>query len=374
MSRSSDKDIPALLSQDRAPDAVWVRLSAFLSTRAKNTQETYLGVLKEWCAFLGVEPGTPAASRKLLAASDLHAIAYRAWLKRQPGMRPRMRRSESASKALATEVRRAEKRDGLQATQSNATIWKKFAALRRMYRVLIAANLGLAENPFDRDRVPPPSKESGRKRPTEMLDFEVVREVLELPDARTPKGLRDAAILATLFGGGLRRSEAAGIRVGDVKRSASGTAYVYLRATKARKDAAQALPAWAAKPVLALCAARKREGASDADYLFVSYRGRGGASPAPGAPVSHSGIYRLFKQYCMRAGARGHVSPHSARATAITKLLSDGVPHRLVQEFSRHSSVQMVEVYDKRRIGVDENPAVGLDYKTGKHRRARSRG
>ena len=64
----------------------------------------------------------------------------------------------------------------------------------------------------------------------------------------------------------------------------------------------------------------------------------------------------------MRAGAGNFVSPHSARATAITKLLSDGFSHREVQEFSRHASIQMVEVYDKRRISIDDNPASDLDY------------
>ena len=53
---------------------------------------------------------------------------------------------------------------------------------------------------------------------------------------------------------------------------------------------------------------------------------------------------------------------HSARATAITRLLAEGIPHREVQEFSRHASIQMVELYDKRRIGVDKNPGRGLDY------------
>ncbi len=56
------------------------------------------------------------------------------------------------------------------------------------------------------------------------------------------------------------------------------------------------------------------------------------------------------------------MSPHSARATAITKLLDSGFSHRDVQEFSRHASVQMVEIYDKRRLQVDESPAKKLEF------------
>jgi integrase len=106
---------------------------------------------------------------------------------------------------------------------------------------------------------------------------------------------------------------------------------------------------------------RKTQGAKPGDYLFNSYRGRGGRNPVS-APISTHGIYELFKRYCKQAGIKEFVSPHSARATAITRLLSRGIPHREVQEFSRHSSIQMVELYDKRRLGVEDSPGRGLDY------------
>lgn len=345
--------------------SVWLRLSAFLSTRSPTTQATYKGILLEWCEFLGAKAGTPEGAKKLLGATDLHAIGFRSWLEKRPGIRPRSERRSGSSKlrAVSTEKRSSfgKKKEGLENTQSNATIWKKFAALRRMYRVLIACGAGITENPFDRDRVPPPSKEAGRKRPTEMISFELVSEIIQTPDISTAKGLQDRAILSCLFGGGLRRSEVAGLRIGDIKASRAGTIFLYLRSTKAKKDAEQALPKWAAQSVLDVREQRKREGALDGDYLFVSYRGRGGAVPT-NEPMSHSGIYKLFKHYCTVAGAGAFVSPHSARATAITKLLDDGVSHRLVQEFSRHSSIQMVELYDKRRIGVDENPGKYLKF------------
>jgi integrase len=57
------------------------------------------------------------------------------------------------------------------------------------------------------------------------------------------------------------------------------------------------------------------------------------------------------------------VTPHSARATAITRLLEQGFSHREVQEFSRHSSVLMVEKYDKRRFSLDESPGKKIFYK-----------
>lgn len=349
--------------RSRGPALVplWVRISAFLSLRAPNTKSTYSGILKEWCSFLGADAGTPESAELMLKATDLHAIAYKSWLDQRPGEKPRSQRRESRNTDIDIRRRAAGKKVGLEATLSNATISKKFAALRRIYRMLMASGLGISENPFDSDRVPAPPKDSGRKRPTEMLDFKLVKKILSGPDANTPKGLRDKAILSVLFGGGLRRSEVMGLRVGDVRKSSAGTVYLYLRSTKAKKDAQQALPTWAAATVTKLVQARVKQGAGAADYLFVGYTGQAGKTPTED-PVSPVGLYKLFKHYCRLAGAGKFVSPHSARATAITKLLADGIPHRQVQEFSRHSSIQMVELYDKRRIGVDENPAKDLDF------------
>lgn len=363
---------------------LWLRISAFLSLKSPNTQRTYLGIVNEWCEFLGAIPGTDEAATKILAATDLHAISYKSWLEERPGEAPRLKASQktniktepktagykgprNGSKALShtsgpsASPKFKTKRDGLESTLSNATIYKKLVALRRIYRMLIGAGIGINQNPFDSDRVPPPAKESGRKRPTEMIDFELVKHIINAPDISTSKGLRDRALLAILFGGGLRRSEVIKIRIGDLKTSSGGTQFVFLRSTKAKKDADQALPRWAATALQELKESRIKEGANDGDYLFVSYRGRGGTTPTPN-PLSDNGLYRLFKQYCLLGGAGLNVTPHSARATAITKLLTDGIPHRLVQEFSRHSSIQMVELYDKRRIGVDENPAKGLEF------------
>jgi integrase/recombinase XerD len=230
-----------------------------------------------------------------------------------------------------------------------------------MYKVLIAADLGLRINPFDTDRVPAPPKDSGRKRPTEMLDYKLVQRVIETPDAATPKGRRDRAILAILFGAGLRRSEVIGLRLGDIRKTQRGTHYLYLRATKAKKDAEQAVPSWALKPLLEWRSERQAMGAKEADYLFNAFTGRGGTK-ATREPISPTSLYLDFKRYCLAAGVKGFVSPHSARATAITKLLDQGLNHRDVRTFSRHASVQMVEAYDKRRTSVDESPAKDLEF------------
>jgi len=338
-----------------------VRLESFLRQKAPRTQTTYRGIIKEWLEFLSGGEGAKSSAELFLKATDLEAVRYRLYLEGRPGQAPRGGGESSAKKEILTEVNPGQKRDGLHSTQSNRTIAKKFSALRRIYRMLMAYDFGVQRNPFDTERVEPPRASSGQKRPTMMIDYQTVSEILALPDFETPKGLRDLALLGVLFGGGLRRGEVVSLRLSDIRKSPTGTLYLYLRATKSGRDAEQALPLWAARPVEQLLDHRKEAGAVANSYLFVSFRGKGGAFPTE-KPLSESGLYNLFKGYCEQAGVTAEVSPHSARATAITRLLDEGLPHREVKEFSRHASIQMVELYDKKRRSIDESPARLLDY------------
>jgi integrase len=80
--------------------------------------------------------------------------------------------------------------------------------------------------------------------------------------------------------------------------------------------------------------------------------------------MSESTLYRRFKEICVRVGLEGDFTPHCARATAITQLLNQGFSHRDIKEFSRHSSIQMVEQYDKRRTSIDDSIAKKLSFST----------
>jgi integrase len=341
---------------------VWTRIGSLISLKAAETRRTYRSILREWCAFLGGAPGEEAVAVAIVHATEVHAAGYRLWLESRSGEVPR---------SLKESPVESRNRDNLPVPRgessaehhrlAEATIHKKFAALRRMYRSLISANIGISRNPFDPDAIPVPPKYSGMKRPTEMVPYDYVPRILEQPDKTTPKGIRDHALLSILFGAALRRSEIIKLRLGDIKKTKAGTTFLQLRNTKAKRDAEQALPSWAAEALALLLDQRAKEGASSSDFLFISYRGRGGSTPTT-FQLSDNGLYRIFKQYAKQAGVPAVVTPHSARATAITRLLDQGIPHREVQEFSRHSSIQMVEAYDKRRYSTDQNPARVLDY------------
>ena len=87
---------------------------------------------------------------------------------------------------------------------------RKLAALRTAYRFFIRENL-LEENPAETVRSP----KLPRSLP-EVLSIPEVTALLEAPDLSMPLGIRDRAILETLYSSGVRAAELAGLRIGDL--------------------------------------------------------------------------------------------------------------------------------------------------------------
>lgn len=233
------------------------------------------------------------------------------------------------------------------ANNAPSTRRTKACLMSAFYDKLVMARI-IDFNPFLGQMPRKPSRWA-QVRPTEALESADVQALCSAPDATTARGIRDRAILCLLFGGGFRRSEVVGLNIKDV-RLVGQYCLIRLWKTKNGDVCDQGIPSWAFRAVAAHVKNRVESGAQYGDRLFDD--------------LSDSGLYRLFKKYCKQCGFRARLSPHSARATAITKLLTDGHDYRAVQEFSRHSSVYMVEVYDKRFVRREDNPANLLNYKT----------
>lgn len=197
------------------------------------------------------------------------------------------------------------------------------------------------------------------KRPTEALEFNEVMDFINLPGKRTPKEIRDTAILTVFFAGGLRRSEVCGLKMRNVLLTKNGTLFLRLEKTKSQKTQDQAIPEWAFKNIFDYVEQRKKELAKSPDPLFTMYEVARGPTHTH---ISDKSMERIWNKYRDMAKLPASITTHSARATAITKLLSDGMSYREAQEFSRHASVAMVEQYDKRIFGVDKSPAKKLAF------------
>lgn len=323
--------------------AIYHALKAWLDSKPKTTRSQYLRIASDWSQHLGVDIKAKSATGPWLRARHSHAQAYvNAQAKRpaQPG------RAAAAS------------HDG---QVSLSTVRHKVAVLKAVYQELIAQ--GIADlNPFDRLSIELKKHRAGERRPHQRVPADAVKALLAMERPalagviEVKEWVRDRAIMHLFFGAALRRSEVIGLRVGDVMTSPEGTSYLRLVQTKSQKVQTVALPEWVSPEVLALVDQRIAEGAKPDDELCVTYFERDRTQP-----LSDSTIYRIFKRYCKELGLPD-ISPHCARVTAITQLLDQGLPHREVQELSRHASVTMVERYDRRRVEIDNSASKKLKY------------
>jgi site-specific recombinase XerD len=321
-------------------DELWNHLArGFLAHRGGH--KDYVHVISQFCEFLGAEVGTLESQSRFLNATRLDAADFFTFLKSLPGIPPRLRRrSPNDDKALLKKSKSLGQTS--QWKISNSTLRKKLTLIKSVYRYLVDDGV-LTMNPFALIKLP--RNDSGSKRPTEMVDFSFVPKLINAPDIRTPKGLRDSAILAAAFGGALRRSEGIKLRLCDVKRIARGHRFqLSLYETKNHKTYEHhEIPVWAGKIIWRYKELRETQGAKPDDILFASTDKR-----RLGEPLNSSTVYNIFRRYAKRIGLNVWASPHSARATGITKLIDDGYDLLRIMKFSRHACLSSVEVYDKR--------------------------
>lgn len=304
--------------------AVTDTLNGFLALQSVQTQRQYAGILREWAEVLN---GVP-----LHKATELHAMRW---------------------------ARVVSLKDGIRGPVSKSTIRRKATILKGIYAVLIEYGLA-AKNPFRIVASHYDGARVGDRRATNAIPFEEVERFLTTPSGDTPDGVTDRAFFALLFGCGLRVGEASKLTLGDVIIGGSTGLYVVLRGTKNGTDAEQLVPEEMIEHVVRLVTQRNSESGRSGDPLIVLHR----ADRSPvNRPVATRQLHRIFARWCKILKLSGRYSPHSARATAITYLLEQGIDHRVVRVFSRHSSIAMVERYDKMRDKGLEEAIKVMSYK-----------
>jgi integrase/recombinase XerD len=173
----------------------------------------------------------------------------------------------------------------------------------------------------------------GRKLPV-VLSSDQVGRLLEAPDAATPAGARDRAILEVLYGCGLRVSELCAADPPDLDvRDAS------LR-VRGKGDKERIVPVGA--PALRalshyLETGRPRLlGARRSPALFVNRRG---------GRLSRVSVWAVVKKAAQDADVTAGVTPHTLRHTYATHLLEGGADLRVVQELLGHAAITTTEIY-----------------------------
>ena len=165
------------------------------------------------------------------------------------------------------------------------------------------------------------------------LSEEEVEALLNAPDINTPSGLRDKAMLETMYSSGLRVSELLMLEKGQVNLT-KGVITVFGKGAKERKvpvsDYAIDFIKQYIKDV------RNKNENKGSKYLFLSKKGE---------PLSRIYFFKQVKKYSELAGITTNVSPHTLRHSFATHLLNHGAQLRIVQGMLGHTNIATTQIY-----------------------------
>ena len=172
-----------------------------------------------------------------------------------------------------------------------------------------------------------------RSLPQSLSEAEV-EALLAAPDVATALGLRDRAMLETLYASGLRVSELVGVKTVQVSLD-MGVVRILGKGAKERlTPLGEEAVSWIDR--------YQREGRPDllnarkSDALFVTARG---------AAMTRQAFWGLVKRYALIAGIARAVSPHTLRHAFATHLINHGADLRVVQLLLGHADISTTQIY-----------------------------
>ena len=215
--------------------------------------------------------------------------------------------------------------------QASSSSARKLAAVRTFARYLCREDL-LEGNPGALVSVP----KVERRMPAH-LAVDEVGALLAAPDAATPLGLRDRAILELFYASGLRLGELVGLDLEDLNLSGRMVRVL----GKGGKERIVPFNQAAADAVRAYLPARRELRSRDraggaAEPLFVNYRG---------GRLSSRSVARMVQRRVNQAGAQRGISPHALRHSFATHLLERGADLRAIQELLGHARITTTQRY-----------------------------
>lgn len=165
------------------------------------------------------------------------------------------------------------------------------------------------------------------------LSEEEVEALLDAPDLTSPSGLRDKAMLETMYSSGLRVSELLKLEKGQVNLT-KGIITVFGKGAKERKVP---IADYAIEYIKQYIKEVRNKGKNkESDYLFLSKQGK---------PLSRVYFFKQVKKYSELAGITTNVSPHTLRHSFATHLLNHGAQLRIVQGMLGHTNIATTQIY-----------------------------
>lgn len=279
------------------------------------TRRAYRSDIEDFCSFLGLK-----SSDQFRSVTRAHVLAWRGQLEQR----------------------------GLAGT----TIRRKLAALASLFDHLLDCNAVAGGNPVNGVKRPRIESSEGK---TPALGDAQAKALLDAPEPDTVQGLRDRALLAVLLYLGLRRAEAARLKVEDIQeRRGIKHLRVHGKGGKLRYLPLHPVALERIHSYLQVSGHHLEAG----QPLFLPLRGR-----STGAGLSADGIYAMVGRYARAAGIEvDGLGVHGLRATAATNALEHEADIAKVQQWLGHSSISTTRIYDRRASRPEDSPTYRVRY------------
>jgi integrase/recombinase XerD len=274
-------------------------------------------LIDAFCDQVWLQDGLAASS---LASYRRDLVAWAEWLAHNAGKALLAAERTDIEAFLAAQFRAKAK-----ATSIN----RRLSTLRRFYRLHMQQGTAKAD-PTLRVRAP----KLPRRLPKNLSEAQV-EALLAAPDVATTLGVRDRAMLETLYACGLRVSELVGLKLSQVSLD-MGVVRVLGKGSKERMvPLGEEAIGWLARYLSTARVELARSGKSDAVFLT-----------ARRAPLTRQAFWQLVKRHGTKAGiARAALSPHVLRHAFATHLLNHGADLRVVQLLLGHADITTTTIY-----------------------------
>ncbi len=215
---------------------------------------------------------------------------------------------------------------------SVGSIARNISSIRGFHEFCVVEDMTSA-NPAELIELPKKAK----KLP-EVLDADEIDAILGAVETSEPVGIRDAAILESLYATGMRVSELVGLEqdrlffeIGFIRVIGKGSKERLVPIGEVAQEALEHYMKYARPEFINTDNPEKAE-----NKIFLNQRG---------GPLSRMSIWNIVQKYTQKAGVKKHVYPHIFRHSFATHLLEGGADLRAVQEMLGHASILTTEIY-----------------------------
>ncbi len=216
---------------------------------------------------------------------------------------------------------------------ASSTVSRNVASMRSFFHYLYQAQK-IAYDPTG--NLKPPKVE---KKLPDILSVQEVDLLLRQPSRKTPKELRDKAMLELLYATGIRVSELICLKMADVNLRMG-----YITCHEEEKERIIPFGNMAKKALQEYLQSAREHFLKDKSEMLFTNRS--------GEVMSRQGFWKILKAYATEAGIEKDITPHMLRHSFAAHLLQNGADLKSVQEMMGHSDISTTQMY--MNLGVNK--------------------